>query len=209
MPKLFWAEAIATATYLHNRLPSEVIDNDIPFERWFQKPLNIKELKLLKLFGCIVWDYVPEKRRKRKPRSKLEDRGTRGCFVGYISSIIYKYWNFERKCFLEFYDLIFWETEFPQPIDFEQPPATVATTSPLFNSSYGYQHRQNQSTRVSFKIKSWFSHHLSAILIQYIDHSQKQNQHLYLTLCPVLIIHSSGRLPTIKFKQLSTTKHSI
>ena len=52
-----------------------------------------------------------------------------------MSSITYKYWNFERKCFLESYDLIFWETEFPQPIDFEQPPAMVATTSPPSNGS--------------------------------------------------------------------------
>jgi len=55
MPHSFWAEAMATAVYLKNHLPSVAIDDDIPFQRWFQKPLNSKELNLLKPFGCIVY----------------------------------------------------------------------------------------------------------------------------------------------------------
>jgi hypothetical protein len=34
-PDSFWAEAMATAVYLKNRLPSESIGDDIPFQRWF------------------------------------------------------------------------------------------------------------------------------------------------------------------------------
>jgi transposase InsO family protein len=136
MPQSFWAEAMATATYLHNRLPSEAIDNEIPFERWFNKPLGIKDLNLLKPFGCIVWDHVPEQRRKQKSRSKFADKGTRGCFIGYVSSTTYKYWNFERKCFLESHNLTFWETEFPSPIDFQhtEPASTSTPLVPLESS---------------------------------------------------------------------------
>lgn len=54
MPKSFWAEAIATATYLYNRLPSEAMGNNIRYERWFNKPLSSKDFNLLKPFGCIV-----------------------------------------------------------------------------------------------------------------------------------------------------------
>jgi len=63
MPHSFWAEAMATAVYLKNRLPSVAIDDDISFQRWFQKPLNSKELNLLKPFGCIVYDYVDKQMR--------------------------------------------------------------------------------------------------------------------------------------------------
>ena len=65
MPDSFWAEAMATAVYLKNRLPSEVIDDDVPFECWYNKPLDSDELKILKPFGSIVWDYVDKQTRGR------------------------------------------------------------------------------------------------------------------------------------------------
>src|SRR5579862_1368518 len=127
---------MATATYLHNRLSSKAIDNDIPFERWYNKPLGIKDLNILKPFGCIVWDHVPDQQRKQKSRSKFTDKGTRGCFIGYVSSTTYKYWNFDRKCFLESHNLTFWETEFPHSTDFEQTePATAPDPSELSEMS--------------------------------------------------------------------------
>src|SRR6266496_916726 len=58
MPQSFWVEAMATAVYLKNQLPSEAIDNDVPFQHWFHRCLDNKELNILKPFGCIVWDYV-------------------------------------------------------------------------------------------------------------------------------------------------------
>ena len=58
MPQSFWVEAMATAVYLKNQLPSEAIDNDVPFQHWFHRCLDNKELNILKPFSCIVWDYV-------------------------------------------------------------------------------------------------------------------------------------------------------
>ena len=49
---------MATAVYLKNRLPSEAINNNIPFERWFQEPLSSDDLNILKPFGCIVYDHI-------------------------------------------------------------------------------------------------------------------------------------------------------
>ena len=63
MPQSFWAEAMATATYLKNRLPSDAIDDDILLERWTGRELTAKELQTLKLFGCIVYDYVDKQTR--------------------------------------------------------------------------------------------------------------------------------------------------
>jgi hypothetical protein len=123
MPQTFWAEAIATATYLRNRLPSDAIDNDIPWECWNEKALTVKELQILTPFGCIVYDYVDKQ--TRGPRNKIKPTGTKGCFVGYISSSSYKYWNFARKCFVVSHNLTFKETEFPQATDFDQPPANA------------------------------------------------------------------------------------
>jgi len=60
MLKSFWAEAMATAAYLINRLPNESINNAILYELWYEKPLDLKQLKLLKPFGCKVNNFVPK-----------------------------------------------------------------------------------------------------------------------------------------------------
>jgi len=44
MPKSFWAEAIAAAAYLINRLPSEAINDEIRYEKWHQKQLSASDL---------------------------------------------------------------------------------------------------------------------------------------------------------------------
>ena len=121
MPKSFWAEAMATAAYLINRLPSESINNAIPYELWYKKPLDLKQLKLLKPFGCKVNIYVPEER--QPALSKVNPRSTFGCFIGYHSSVSYKLWDFERKCFVTTRNVKFEETQFPKASDYSEPPA--------------------------------------------------------------------------------------
>jgi hypothetical protein len=122
MPNSFWASAMKMATYLRNRLPSSAIDDEIPYERWYRKPLRKKDLKLLKPFGCIVWDNVPKENRKKHCRNKLFDHGTKGCFIGYVSWSTYSYYDFARKTILQSHNLTFMETEFPQRSDFGDLP---------------------------------------------------------------------------------------
>ena len=77
-----------------NRLPSSAIDDEILYERWHGKSLQKNHLKLLKPFGCIVWDNVPKDNRKKHRRNKLFDHGTNGCFIGYASSSTYSHYDF-------------------------------------------------------------------------------------------------------------------
>jgi hypothetical protein len=122
MPKSFWAEAISTAAYLINRLPSEAINDEIPYEQWHQKQLPISDLQALKPFGCIVHIRIPEERQKAS--SKVDTQSTTGCFVGYTNTnTMWRVWDFERKVFVNSRDLIFFETEFPKASDFDEPPA--------------------------------------------------------------------------------------
>ena len=120
MPKSFWAEAMATAAYLINRLPSSSVEG-IPYELWHEKALDSNELKLLKPFGCLVNVHIPEER--RKPLNKVDTRSTFGCFIGYHTSVSHKIWDFERKCFVNSRDVLFEETQFPKASDFDEPPA--------------------------------------------------------------------------------------
>jgi hypothetical protein len=68
MPLKFWDEAFITVTYLINRLPSKVIDNQTPLERLLhQKP----DYSMLRTFGCACWPNPrPYNTRKLQFRSK-------------------------------------------------------------------------------------------------------------------------------------------
>lgn len=74
MHKRFWAEAVNTACYLQNRLPSAAVDRT-PYEIWFgRKP----DLAYLRLFGSVGYVMIPSAKRK-----KLDVKAVRMTFVGY------------------------------------------------------------------------------------------------------------------------------
>lgn len=74
LAKRFWGEAVATAAYLQNRLPSRAVDRT-PYEIWFgQKP----SLSNLKIFGSPAYVHIPDNK-----RSKLDSKAQRLLFVGY------------------------------------------------------------------------------------------------------------------------------
>ena len=50
VPNIFWSDAILSATYLINILPSTKLENKSPIEIIFQQKPNIDHLKV---FGCI------------------------------------------------------------------------------------------------------------------------------------------------------------
>src|SRR5271168_3858217 len=81
-----------------------------------RKTLNYSS-HLAALYGTMY----PDNRKKHR-RNKLFDHGTKGCFVGYVSSSTYSYYNFSRKTILQSHNLTFMETEFPQRSDFGDFP---------------------------------------------------------------------------------------
>lgn len=75
-PFKFWGDAILTACYLINRMPSSVLDNEIPHSLLFPKdPLSRVPLRV---FGstCFVHDLTPG-------RDKLSARAVKCVFLGY------------------------------------------------------------------------------------------------------------------------------
>ena len=76
LPKSYWAEAIATASYVKNRVPNSAISNEeTPFQRWYgTKP----DLSGIKVFGCTAYALLPESKRQKLDRKTLKLR-----FVGY------------------------------------------------------------------------------------------------------------------------------
>lgn len=77
LPKSFWAEAVNTAVFLLNRLPTKALNKQTSFEAWHgYKP----KVSGLRTFGCLCYYLTPS-----VSRDKLDHRGEAGIFVGYSS----------------------------------------------------------------------------------------------------------------------------
>ena len=69
LSECYWAEAVATATYLRNRLPTRSLKNKTPYERWFDRK---SDLSRVKVFGCMCYGYISEVNKRGKLSSKAE-----------------------------------------------------------------------------------------------------------------------------------------
>jgi len=73
-----WGEALKTAVYILNRVPSKAV-NKTPYELWTNKRPSLKHLHI---WGCPaeVWPYKPHVR-------KLDSRTVSCYFVGYVKHL--------------------------------------------------------------------------------------------------------------------------
>ena len=93
----FWGEAVSTATFLINTIPSRALKyNKTPFELFHGKK---PQLKYLTVFGSTV--YVHNKIKTTKFKSK----SWKGILVGYVPNG-YKIWNPETNTFVNARDVI-------------------------------------------------------------------------------------------------------
>ncbi|UYV75826.1 hypothetical protein LAZ67_13001452 [Cordylochernes scorpioides] len=75
LPMAFWAEAVATASYVKNCTPHRSIKLDTPMEKWKGKKPSIRHFRI---FGCLAfWPITQQHRSKFMPKSR------KGIFVGY------------------------------------------------------------------------------------------------------------------------------
>jgi hypothetical protein len=116
VPKSYWGDALLTATYLINRMPSRVLDFQTPLEV-LSPPLSTAKDVSPKVFGCVCFVHI-----HGSTRSKLDPRSLKCVFVGYSpTQKRYKcYHPPSRKCFVSM-DVTF----------FEQQSYSSSTLTPL------------------------------------------------------------------------------
>ncbi|WZZ35048.1 hypothetical protein YC2023_018449 [Brassica napus] len=73
--KRFWSDAVQTACYLINRVPTRVLKKLSPFEVLNKTKPHIDHLRV---FGCLCYVMIPGER-----RNKLEAKSTKAMFIGY------------------------------------------------------------------------------------------------------------------------------
>lgn len=88
--KTYWGEAICTAIYLQNRLPSSSVDST-PFELWHGKKPSYGHLRI---FGSQAYVHVPKEKRR-----KLDMKSEKLVFVGYAEGRkAYRFVNLMTEC---------------------------------------------------------------------------------------------------------------
>ncbi|GME72414.1 unnamed protein product [[Candida] boidinii] len=75
----FWADAVRTAEFFVNRLPSSAINFEVPFTRWYGYS---PDYSLFHSFGCSCHALIPPEKRS----SKFSSTAIPAIFVGYSLS---------------------------------------------------------------------------------------------------------------------------
>lgn len=105
LPDVFWAEAVATATYIRNRSPTSCFEGETPYERWYKCKPDVGHMKV---FGCTAYVHVPKEK-----RLKLDVKSSKCIFVGYpIGSKGYKVYDPVTQKMFRSRDVIFVEDDF-------------------------------------------------------------------------------------------------
>jgi hypothetical protein len=76
LPKTYWSDAVLTACYLINRLPSRILNFQCPMEILYNRKFGISHLRV---FGCVCYVHL-------QTVGKLDQHARRCIFVGYCST---------------------------------------------------------------------------------------------------------------------------
>ena len=75
LPDRYWGDAVMTAVYVRNRLPTRALSGVTPYEAWRGDKPNLSHLRV---WGCLAYVHV-----HRVKRNKLAPRARACVFVGY------------------------------------------------------------------------------------------------------------------------------
>lgn len=101
----FWAEAVNTAVYIKNRLPSRVLEGSTPYQRWYKNKPNLDHFKV---FGSIAYCHVPKEK-----RTKLDYKAEKCLMLGYdVNAKAYRLLNLKSNKIIVSRDVVFNEDNF-------------------------------------------------------------------------------------------------
>ena len=106
LPHRFWAEALSTATYLHNRSPTNTLEGITPFEAWSGTKPDVSSLHI---FGCSAYAHVPKSERR-----KLDSKTKKCVLLGYgANQKGYRLYDLECMKVINCRDVVFNQASMP------------------------------------------------------------------------------------------------
>ena len=142
----YWAEAVATATYIRNRTSSSALKHKkTPAEHWYGKKPDVS---FFKVFGCMAYAHVPDAQRR-----KLDVKAEKLCFVGYsLRSKGYRLFNESTRQIVIRRDVIFNESDFGDVNKSEVEVEVKHTSEPEVGEEPRRSDRQTKApTRFGFE----------------------------------------------------------
>ncbi|KAL0641711.1 hypothetical protein Bca4012_102729 [Brassica carinata] len=144
--KRFWGDAVQTACYLINRVPTKILKNLSPFEVLNKSKPFIDHLRV---FGCVCYVMTPGEQ-----RNKLEAKSTKAMFIGYsITQKGYKCYDPEARRVMVSREVKFIESkgyyeekEWENLKDLSQAPSDRATTLRVMLEKLGIGLSQDQES---------------------------------------------------------------
>jgi len=116
MPSNFWLQALETAIYIWNRLPSTALPSKIsPFQAYYDKAPRLDHIRT---FGCIAYIWLDLAQREDK--NKLLDRALKTCLIGHHSEHLYRVYSSKTKRIRLIRDIKFIEDCFFAPTDWSE-----------------------------------------------------------------------------------------
>ena len=104
LPHNFWAEALVTAAYIRNRIPTKAVDSMTPYEAWTSLKPTVNHFRI---FGCDAFVHIP-----KDERHKLDSKSKKCIFLGYGEQTKgYRLYDPEKKIILYSRDVKFNEKE--------------------------------------------------------------------------------------------------
>lgn len=133
----YWGEAIMTAIYLQNRLPTSSTEKT-PYELWFGKK---PELDHLKIFGSKAYVFIPKEKRK-----KLDQKAELLTFIGYSEETKgYRFLNKRTNQITISKDAKFVEDPIGHSIDQDSDSEDINVIIDNEDNAIGYTEVQNDS----------------------------------------------------------------
>ncbi|RVW60619.1 Copia protein [Vitis vinifera] len=143
VPKQLWGEAVLTATYLINRMPSRILQFKTPCQILLAAYPSARIISsiLIKVFGCTAFVHI-----HKSQHSKLDPTATKCIFLGYSPNQKgYKCYSPTTKKFYTSMDVTFFENQpfYPKTAiqgenwstdEFQFWETKISTTSPLSSS---------------------------------------------------------------------------
>ncbi|PKU71322.1 Retrovirus-related Pol polyprotein from transposon TNT 1-94 [Dendrobium catenatum] len=115
VPHKFWADALSTAHYLVNLLPSKAINLKIPFQRLQGKPPTYSHLRT---FGCLCFPWL-----KPYTTNKFSPRSAECVFLGYSPNHKgYRCYDIKNDRLYTSRHVVFHENSFPYTITNQPTP---------------------------------------------------------------------------------------
>ncbi|CAB0002740.1 unnamed protein product, partial [Nesidiocoris tenuis] len=104
MSKNMWGQAVLTAAYTINRLPTNaLVDRQIPAELWYDRKISLENMRV---FGCVSYAYVPKEDRY----GKLDVRSRKMFMLGYTANG-YRLWDPESRSIVKARNVMFDENK--------------------------------------------------------------------------------------------------